>query len=369
MTIVDKVLGGLRDKEQRDALHHENANRRDDGPAALALGKPAEYVVDDKIGGTHTREVKDAVVHENVLQHAHHEVTPIVNRERTEVEVFQKVQPVVDNQEIHTHHQHVAPQVSRHVQEEIDDDTATRYRSQGQFQHQQTVGDQTHSTSVNAPIVREHVNKHIIEEVQPIIQRQTQRVEHHHTTQQINETHVKAPVIHSVVHNAPITMAEFTGKVADLGTGHLGHSHTGSTGSIGSSSGAAGGLGSRGVGSGLTGHNEGSGLHSGTAGLAGAGTGAGLAGAGTGAGLAGSNNDRTDGGLNEVGRSGHGLKLGHMEETNRPGGFDKDHPSNTHNHAYTTPENAGHVSGGGNVDKKPSLLDKITGHTSNNTKH
>lgn len=41
-----------------------------DGPAALALGKPAEYVVDDKIGGTHTREVKDAVVHENVLQHA-----------------------------------------------------------------------------------------------------------------------------------------------------------------------------------------------------------------------------------------------------------------------------------------------------------
>ena len=54
-------------------------------------------------------------------------------------------------------------------------------------------------------------------------------------------------------------MAEFTGKVAELGKGALGHSHSGSTGSIGSSSGAAGGIGSRGVGSGLT-NDKGTGL-------------------------------------------------------------------------------------------------------------
>jgi len=259
MGIVDKVMTGLREKEARDALHNENVNRKEDGPAALALGKPSEYTVDDRIGGTHTRNVLDAVVHENVLQHAHHEVTPIVDREREETEIHQKVQPVLDQQEIHTHHQHVAPAVSRHVQEDISEDHATRYRSQGQFSHQQTVGEQTHSTSVNAPIVREHVNKHIIEEIQPIIQRQTQRVEHHHTTQAIKEVHVKAPVVHNTVVAPAITMAEFTGKVAELGKGALGHSHSGSTGSIGSSSGAAGGIGSRGVGSGLT-NDKGTGL-------------------------------------------------------------------------------------------------------------
>lgn len=357
-SVVDKVLGGLRNKEERDALHNENASRKEDGPAALALGKPAEYNVDDKIGGTHTRNVKDAVVHENVLQHAHHEVTPIVNRELHQTEVHQKVQPIRDNQEVHTHHQHVAPQVSRHVQEDINEDHATRYRSQGQFQHQQTVGDQTHSTSVNAPIVREHVNKHIIEEIQPIIQRQTQRVEHHHTTQQINETHVKAPIVHSVVEAAPITMAEFTGKVAELGKGHLGSSHDHGT-----------------TGTGLTGsHSHGTGTGAGLAGAgAAAGTGAALTGhhptsstgpaVGSGAGSA---PVREESDLNEVGKTGHGLKLGHLEDSNRPGGFDSNHPSNSHNHAYTTAENAGHVSGGGNVDKKPSLLDKLTGHTNKN---
>lgn len=41
------------------------------------------------------RTVKDAVVHENVVQHAHHEVTPIVNREREETEIHQKVQPIM----------------------------------------------------------------------------------------------------------------------------------------------------------------------------------------------------------------------------------------------------------------------------------
>merc|ERR1712093_562570 len=94
MGIVDKVMGGLTNKETRDGISHENANRHETGPEALALGKPSEYTVDDKIGGTHTRNVKDAVVHENVLQHAHHEVTPIVNREREETEIHQKVQPV-----------------------------------------------------------------------------------------------------------------------------------------------------------------------------------------------------------------------------------------------------------------------------------
>lgn len=59
------------------------------GPEALALGKPSEYTVDDKIGGTHTRTVHDPVVHETVLQHAHHEVTPIVNRVREETEIHQ----------------------------------------------------------------------------------------------------------------------------------------------------------------------------------------------------------------------------------------------------------------------------------------
>lgn len=256
--IVDKVMGGLQNKETRQSIAQENASRHETGPEALALGKPSEYTVDDRIGGTHTRNVLDAVVHENVLSHAHHEVTPIVNRERNETEIHQKVQPVVDRQEFHTHHQHTAPHVARNITEDINEDVAIRYRSQGQYQHQQTIGDQTHSTSVNAPIVREHVNKHIIEEIQPIIQRQTQRVEHHHTTQQINEVHVKAPIIHSVVTNSVITMEEFAGKVSGLT-----HGRSGSSGSAALGTGNAGTGSTQRSGSGNGGltNSTGTGLH------------------------------------------------------------------------------------------------------------
>lgn len=271
MGIVDKVMGGLTNKEERDAIHNENTSRKETGPEALALGKPSEHIIDDKIGGTHTRNVKDAVLHENVQQHAHHEVTPIVDRQKEETEIHQKVQPVVDKQEQHSHHQHVAPQVSRHVREDIPEEHANRYRAQGQEQNLQTVGEQTHSTSVNAPIVREHVNKHIVEEIQPVIDRQTQRVEHHHTTQQINESHVKAPVVHDKVVNAPITMSEFTGKVGDIVDKAVPGHHSSSTGHHTSGHHSGSGLtGSHNAGSGLTGSN--------TTGSTATGTGSGLTG-------------------------------------------------------------------------------------------
>ena len=135
------------------------------------------------------RNVKDAVTHENVTRHAHHEVTPVVGRERDEVDIHQKVQPVLlvaiclpvsrhserlcltfshfcyssDQQEKHTHHQHVAPEVHRERGEDISDRDAAKYAQQAQHTNTQNIGEQTHSTSVNAPKVHEHVNKHIVE--------------------------------------------------------------------------------------------------------------------------------------------------------------------------------------------------------------
>lgn len=253
MSIVDNVMSGLRDKSVRETLQTTNASRQETGPEALALGKPSDYTVDDRIGGTHTRTVHDPIIHENVIQHAHHEVTPIVNRVREETEIHQKIQPVTHTQEHHTHHQHVAPHVARHVQEDITEEHANKFKTQGLQEHKQTVGDQSHSTSVNAPIVREHVNRHIIEEIHPIIQRQLQRVEHHHTTQQINETHVKAPIIHDMITNVAITYEEFAGKLEGLAKGSVGSTTAGMT------TDAAGGLGGRAAGHGHTG-NTGTGL-------------------------------------------------------------------------------------------------------------
>ena len=57
--------------------------------------KPDHWDLPDVDGTILCRNVLDAVVHENILSHAHHEVTPIVNRERNETEIHQKVQPVV----------------------------------------------------------------------------------------------------------------------------------------------------------------------------------------------------------------------------------------------------------------------------------
>jgi len=218
--IVDKVMGSLSSndtrKEHNHSLHQSTGN---DGVAALADGTPAQTTVDDKIGGTHTRNVKDAAVHENVQRHAHHEVTPVVDRQRDETEIHQKVQPVLDSQRKETHHEHVAPEVRRERGEDISDEAAAKYRSQGQAQNYTNVGDQTHSTSVNAPKVHEHVNKHIVEEIQPVIERSTQETEHHHTTQAIHEHVTHAPKIHDQKVNAPISMSEFQG-----GQG-VGHSH------------------------------------------------------------------------------------------------------------------------------------------------
>ena len=109
---------------------------------------------------THTRNVKDAITHENISKHSHHEVTPIVNRERDETEIHQKVQPVYDQQNINSRHEHQAPVVSRERAEDIDDASAAKYQNQMQFGNERNVGDTTHSTSVNAPRVHEHVNKH-----------------------------------------------------------------------------------------------------------------------------------------------------------------------------------------------------------------
>ena len=187
-----------------------------DGPAALALGKPSEYTVDDRIGGTHTRAYlaplsapalsafspallltsptietrfqetflmpsSTRTSSSTLTTRSPPSLTESARRPRStrrsspscaslasaltcygilaEAQADKRywVSDCSDQQEIHTHHQHVAPAVSRHVQEDISEDHATRYRSQGQFSHQQTVGEQTHSTSVNAPIVREHV--------------------------------------------------------------------------------------------------------------------------------------------------------------------------------------------------------------------
>merc|ERR1712225_161619 len=109
MTIVDKLMGSLNNKEERQHMNENNHKQHSSGTEALADGQPAEHQVDDRIGGTHTRNVKDAVTEENVSRHAHHEVTP-----------------VVDNQEHHTHHKHVAPEVSRDRNEDIDDTTASK---------------------------------------------------------------------------------------------------------------------------------------------------------------------------------------------------------------------------------------------------
>merc|ERR1712093_660114 len=159
MTIVDKLMGSLNNKEERQHMNENNHKQHSSGTEALADGQPAEHQVDDRIGGTHTRNVKDAVTEENVSRHAHHEVTPVVDRERDETEIHQKVQPVVDNQEHHTHHKHVAPEVSRDRNEDIDDTTASKYQKQAQFENVQTAGEKTHSTSVNAPKVHDtHVN-------------------------------------------------------------------------------------------------------------------------------------------------------------------------------------------------------------------
>lgn len=227
MTIVDKIMGGLSHKDQRDHINEDSHRQRDNvsGVEALADGKATEHTVDDRIGGTHTRNVKDAVVQENVSRHAHHEVTPIVDRERNETEVFQKVQPVQDKQEHHTHHQHVAPEVNRERQEGIDEAAAQKYQKQAAFDNDQSIGEKTHSTSVNAPKVHEHVNKHIVEEIQPVINRQTEETEHHHTTQVIHDHVSHAPKVHDTHINQPISMSEFTGQGASTGNA-LGGSHS-----------------------------------------------------------------------------------------------------------------------------------------------
>jgi len=222
MGIVDKVMGGLSShetrKEHNSSLHSGDSK---DGVATLADGRPSETIVDDKIGGTHTRNVKDAVTHENVTRHAHHEVTPVVGRERDEVDIHQKVQPVLDQQEKHTHHQHVAPEVHRERGEDISDRDAAKYAQQAQHTNTQNIGEQTHSTSVNAPKVHEHVNKHIVEEIQPVIERQTNQTEHHHTIQNISEHVTHAPKVHDTTVNAPISLSQFQGQ----GAGALGGSH------------------------------------------------------------------------------------------------------------------------------------------------
>merc|ERR1712029_233360 len=209
MTIVDKLMGSLNNKEERQHMNENNHKQHSSGTEALADGQPAEHQVDDRIGGTHTRNVKDAVTEENVSRHAHHEVTPVVDRERDETEI---------------HHKHVAPEVSRDRNEDIDDTTASKYQKQAQFENVQTAGEKTHSTSVNAPKVHEHVNKHIVEEVQPVIQRQTQETEHHHTTQVIHDHVSHAPKVHDTHVNAPISMSDFKGDGGNaVGGSHSAH--------------------------------------------------------------------------------------------------------------------------------------------------
>jgi len=219
MGIVDKVIGGLGgNAEARKEFGTNTTTGGSSGVTALADGKPSEVIIDDRIGGTHTRNDKDAVTHENINRHAHHEVEAVVNRNREEVEIHQKIQPVLDEQRSHSHHQHSAPVVQSEKIEDFNEADAARYRSQGQHEHTRQVGEQTHSTSVNAPKIHEHVDKHIVEEIQPVIERQTHHTEHHHTVQQINEHVVHAPVVHETTVNAPISMAEF-------GQGNAGASH------------------------------------------------------------------------------------------------------------------------------------------------
>merc|ERR1712230_324152 len=195
MTIVDKLMGSLNNKEERQHMNENNHKQHSSGTEALADGQPAEHQVDDRIGGTHTRNVKDAVTEENVSRQEHH-----------------------------THHKHVAPEVSRDRNEDIDDTTASKYQKQAQFENVQTAGEKTHSTSVNAPKVHEHVNKHIVEEVQPVIQRQTQETEHHHTTQVIHDHVSHAPKVHDTHVNAPISMSDFKGDGGNaVGGSHSAH--------------------------------------------------------------------------------------------------------------------------------------------------
>jgi len=211
MGIVDKVMGSLSSGEKTTGTGTSTKNVEATGPESLADGRPSEVTVDDRIGGTHTRNVKDAVTHERIERHAVHEVTPIVDRTRDETEIHQKVQPVLDSQQTHTHHQHSAPAVHRERGEDISEGVAAKYRMQGEHQNTRQVGEQTHSTSVNAPKVHEHVNKHIVEEIQPVIERETHLTEHHHTTQPITEHHTHAPRVHDTVVNEPISISEFNG--------------------------------------------------------------------------------------------------------------------------------------------------------------
>lgn len=218
MGIVDKITSSLSSSDKTSKYNSEAGatSTQSTGAAALADGQPSETIVDDRIGGTHTRNVKDAVTHESVARHAHHEVTPIVNRTRDETEIHQKVQPVLDEQHQHTHHQHNAPAVHRERGENISEEVSTKYQAQGQHQNTRSVADQTHSTSVNAPKVHEHVNKHIVEEIQPVIERQTHHTEHHHTVQPITEHHTHAPRVHDTTINAPISLSEFQGGASNL---------------------------------------------------------------------------------------------------------------------------------------------------------
>lgn len=218
MGIVDKVMGSLSSGEKHvgSTTTSSTGSREATGAESLADGQPSEVIVDDRIGGTHTRKVNNAVTHETIDRHAHHEVTPVVDRVRDETEVHQKIQPVLDEQAKHTHHQHQAPAVHRERGEDIDEASAAKYRTQGHHEHSRAVGEQTHSTSVNAPKVHEHVNKHIVEEIQPVIERQTHVTEHHHTTQPITEHHTHAPRIHDTIVNEPITISEFNGGNSGL---------------------------------------------------------------------------------------------------------------------------------------------------------
>ncbi|CAD6575559.1 MAG: hypothetical protein CYPHOPRED_005737 [Cyphobasidiales sp. Tagirdzhanova-0007] len=220
------------------------------GPEALADGQPSRVDVEDRIGGTHTRNVKDAVVREQVDRHSHHEVTPIVDRNREETEIHQKVQPVLDEQRQTTRYEHNAPAVSRQRAEDIDDASATKYQNQLNFGNERNVGDTTHSTSVNAPIVHERVQKNIVEEIQPVIERQTHQTEHHHTTQLINEEVTHAPRVHDVVVEQPIGINEFT-KGGSIAGSHGARGATIDEG-VGGGRGMGGGVGS-GVGGGVGG--------------------------------------------------------------------------------------------------------------------
>jgi len=185
---------------------------------------PKEVNVVDK-GVVHEEtHVAPAVVQEKIHRAHHEEITPVVDRQTEQVQVNQKLQPVVDKQQDYRHDERVNAAISNEVVDAIPEgDSAIYQNNLNAVKDTRQVGDLKKTANINAPIVNETVQKHIVNEIQPVIQREIDQRSTLHTTQPIHEHHVAAPKVGELRVEAPISIEEFQAKSKNTTTSTATH--------------------------------------------------------------------------------------------------------------------------------------------------